>query len=124
MLNNYIKIAWRNLMRDKGFAAINILGLTIGLMAVTAIGLWIQHEYTYDRMYSHTDRLYQVFTSDEFEGEKRAWGGTPAILGPTLQQQQPEVEAMVRIAAMGSGNPLRVGADQFSANGIASDSTF
>ena len=124
MLKNYIKIAWRNLVRDKGFAFINILGLTIGLMAVTAIGLWIQNEYTYDRMYSHTDRLYQVFTSDESEGEKYAWDGTPAILGPTLRQQQPEVEAMVRIAALGSDSPLRVGANQFSASGIASDSTF
>src|SRR3546814_708432 len=113
MISNYIKIAWRNLMRDKGFAFVNIFGLTIGMMAVTAIALWIQHELTFDRSYRHTDRLYQVFTSDEFQGEKHAWGGTAAILGPTLQKQYPEIDAMTRIATIGNGHILRVGNGKF-----------
>ena len=124
MLNNYIKIAWRNLVRDKGFAAINILGLTVGLMAVTAIGLWIQHEFSYDRLYSQSDRLYQVFTSDEFDGGKHAWGGTAAILGPTLQEQHPEIDAMARTAYIGNSHILRVDDDKFMPHGLAADSAF
>lgn len=111
-------------MRDKGFAFVNIFGLTIGMMAVTAIALWIQHELTFDRSYRHTDRLYQVFTSDEFQGEKHAWGGTAAILGPTLQKQYPEIDAMTRIATIGNGHILRVGNGKFMPNGIASDTAF
>ena len=124
MITNYIKIAWRNLVRDKGFAFINIFGLTIGMTAVTAIALWIQYECTYDRSYSQTDRLYQVFTADEFGGEKHAWGGTSAILGPTLQKQYPEIDAMARIATIGNGYLLRAGDDKFMPNGIASDTAF
>lgn len=124
MLQNNFKIAWRNLKRDKGFSIINIIGLTIGLMAATAIALWIQSELTYDRFYSKTDRLYEVFTSDEFQGEKHAWGQTPAILGPTLAAEYPEVEAVVRIANMGNRYVFRVGDNKFTPRGIAPDSSF
>ncbi|PPL02993.1 ABC transporter permease [Parapedobacter indicus] len=124
MLQNNFKIAWRNLKRDKGFSIINIIGLTIGLMAATAIALWIQSELTYDRFYSKTDRLYEVFTSDEFQGGKHAWGQTPAILGPTLAAEYPEVEAVVRIANMGNRYVFRVGDNKFTPRGIAPDSSF
>src|SRR5690606_31209968 len=124
MINNYFRIAWRNLKRDKGFSAINIIGLTIGLMATTAIALWIQSEFTYDRFYSNTDRLYEVFTSDEFQGERHAWGATAAILGPTLAAEYPEVEAVVRIANMGNRYVFRVGDHRFTPRGIAPDSAF
>ena len=124
MIKNYFKIAWRNLKRDKGFSVINIIGLTIGLMAATAIALWIQSELTYDRFYTNTDRLYEVFTSDEFQGERHAWGATAAILGPTLAAEYPEVEAMARIANMGSRYVFRVGDDKFTPRGIAPDSSF
>ncbi|MEC3881466.1 ABC transporter permease [Parapedobacter sp. 10938] len=124
MISNYLRIAWRNLKRDKGFSAINIIGLTIGLMAATAIALWIQSELTYDRFYSNTDRLSEVFTSDEFQGERHAWGATAAILGPTLAAEYPEVETVVRIANMRSRYVLRVGAHKFTPRGIAPDSSF
>src|SRR3546814_19440607 len=109
MISNYIKIAWRNLMRDKGFAFVNIFGLTIGMMAVTAIALWIQHELTFDRSYRHTDRLYQVFTSDEFQGETHACGGTAAILLQLLQKQYTEIDCSRLLAPIGHGQLIRRG---------------
>lgn len=124
MVINYIKIALRNLKRDKGFSYINIVGLTVGLMATIAIGLWIQSEYRYDRFYSHTDRLYEVYTSDTFQNEKHAWGGTAAILGPTLAQEYGEVEAMTRTTSVGSNYVMRVGKNKFTPVGLAPDSTF
>src|SRR3546814_15714261 len=97
MISNYIKIAWRNLMRDKGFAFVNIFGLTIGMKAVTAIALWIQHELTIDRSHRHTDRLYQVFTSDEFQGDKHYSGGQADIPAHHLPQHNQEIHAMTRL---------------------------
>jgi putative ABC transport system permease protein len=58
MLRNYFKVAFRNLYRNKGFSAINIFGLAIGMTSALLILLWIQNQLTYDRWYTKTDRLY------------------------------------------------------------------
>lgn len=101
MIRNYIKIAWRNLGKNRAYSTINIFGLALGMMVSTLIALWIQNEATYDRFYSTTDNLYQVFTADEFDGEKHAWGATPAILGPVLKQEHPEIDEVVRTYRIG-----------------------
>lgn len=122
MIRNYIKIAWRNLWKNRAYSAINIFGLALGMMVSTLIALWIQNEATYDRFYSTTDNLYQVFTADEFEGEKHAWGATPAILGPVLKQEHPEIDEVVRTYRV--GGLLHIGEKRFNAAGIAADSSF
>lgn len=60
MLKNYFRIAWRNLNRNKGFAIINILGLSIGMAVVILIGLWIKDEVSYNRSFKNYDRITQV----------------------------------------------------------------
>ncbi|GAB4017363.1 ABC transporter permease [Spirosoma migulaei] len=92
MILNYLKIAWRNLVREKGYAFINMAGLAIGMAASTLIFLWIQSELTYDRFYSKTDRLFQVYNQDMFSGNRQVWGTTPKPLAPTLKQNYPEIE--------------------------------
>lgn len=122
MIKNYIKIAWRNLWKNRAYSAINIFGLALGMMVSTLIALWIQNEATYDRFYSTTDNLYQVFTADEFDGEKHAWGATPAILGPVLKQEHPEIDEVVR--TRGLNYLLRVEDNRFNTWGLAADSSF
>ncbi|MFD0750979.1 ABC transporter permease [Mucilaginibacter calamicampi] len=60
MIKNYIKIAWRNLLKSKGFSALNITGLAVGMAVALLIGLWVFNEYSYDRFLPNADRLYQV----------------------------------------------------------------
>lgn len=60
MIKNYFRIAWRNLSRSKGFAAINILGLAIGMAVVILIGLWITDEISYNKPFKNYDRIVQV----------------------------------------------------------------
>ena len=70
MFKNYLKIAWRNIMKNKVFSLINIIGLTIGLSASFVIGLMIYHDYTFDTFHQDGDRIYRVvtdFTSPEGE---------------------------------------------------------
>ena len=122
MIQNNLKIAWRTLWKNKVFSGINMLGLALGLSVALIIGLWINNELSYDRFYQHTDRLYKVHTLDSFDGKAHTWGGTPAILGPILKQDHPEIEEMVR-----TGNVehlVGIGKDQFRAAGIAADSSF
>jgi len=96
MLKNYFKIAFRNLLRSKGFSAINISGLAIGMASAILILLWIQNEMSFDRFYKKSDRLYLMHNRDKFSGELWAWGTTPKIMGPTLKTSYPEVEDAVR----------------------------
>jgi len=96
MLKNYFKIAFRNLARSKGFSAINISGLAIGMGSAILILLWIQNEMSFDRFYPKSDRLYMMHNRDKFNGEMWAWASTPKIMGTTLKKDYPEVEDVVR----------------------------
>jgi putative ABC transport system permease protein len=60
MFKNYIKIAWRNLIRNKVYSTINIMGLAIGLAVCMLIVLYVGHEFSYDKFHDKADRLYQV----------------------------------------------------------------
>ena len=60
MLRNYITVAIRNLLRQRGFAAINILGLTIGLTVAALIILYMVHEMGYDRFHENHNRIFRV----------------------------------------------------------------
>jgi putative ABC transport system permease protein len=97
MLKNYFTIAWRNILRSKGYALINIGGLGIGMASAILILLWIQNEVSMDREHPKSDRIYRMYNRDTFSGEPWAWGTTPKIMGPTLQKDYPEVEQAVRI---------------------------
>jgi ABC-type antimicrobial peptide transport system permease subunit len=97
MLKNYFKTALRNLWKRKGFSAINIVGLAIGMASAMLILLWVQNEMSYDRFYKKSDRLYIAYNKDIFDGEVRCWNTTPKILVPTLKKDYPEVEAATRV---------------------------
>jgi len=60
MFKSYFKIGWRNLLRNKGYSLINIGGLAIGMMVAILTGLWIWHEYSYDKYFANYDHLAQV----------------------------------------------------------------
>ncbi|QIP14678.1 FtsX-like permease family protein [Spirosoma aureum] len=96
MIRNYLKVAWRNLIRAKGYASINIAGLAVGMAASSLIFLWIQSELHYDRFYSKTDRLFQVYNRDKFSGTRQVWGTTPKPLAPALKQDYPDIEDVSR----------------------------
>ena len=68
MLKSYIKIAFRNLLRNKGFSMINIGGLAIGMASSILILLWVQNEMSFDRFHKKNDRLYEVFGNVRMDG--------------------------------------------------------
>jgi ABC-type antimicrobial peptide transport system permease subunit len=92
MLRNFFKIAVRNLRRNKTFSTINILGLAIGMASALLIGLWINNELSVDRFYTHTDRIYHMYTRNRVNGTLDANGRTPSPLAAELKASYPEVE--------------------------------
>ncbi|MFD2968211.1 ABC transporter permease [Sphingobacterium bambusae] len=98
MVRNYFKIAWRSLRKNKGFTAINILGLAIGMAAAMLIFLWISSEVNFDRFYPNTDRLYAVGTREPLDNEISVFFSTPKPLAPVIKDEFPEVTNSTRVS--------------------------
>ena len=79
MFKNYLKIAWRNLWKNKGYTLINVGGLALGMAVTLIIGLWIQDELSYNSYFKNKAKIAQVFQSQTFNGET---GTGPAIPRP------------------------------------------
>src|SRR5688572_17318704 len=85
MLKNYFKTAWRNLVRSKGYSAINIGGLAAGMAVALAIGLWVYDELSFNKYYSNYDRIAQVWQHANFNGEISSQTANPAQMGPEIK---------------------------------------
>ncbi|MEO8110885.1 MAG: ABC transporter permease [Ginsengibacter sp.] len=101
MFKNYLKIAWRNLLRKKVFSVINISGLAMGLAIFTLITLYVRDELSYDRFNEHADRIYRVNTDIKINGSEFKDKDTPAPMADVLVKTYPRVEQAVRISGGG-----------------------
>ncbi|MBF8962636.1 ABC transporter permease [Pontibacter sp. FD36] len=101
MLKNYLLIFWRNMTRNKVYAAINIVGLAIGIASCVLIYLYVQHELSYDKAFSKHDRIYRVVNDLIVEDEVEKASVTHAALAPALAADFPEVEASTRMINRG-----------------------
>src|SRR5882724_1669704 len=97
MIRNFLKVAYRNLLRNKGFSAINITGLAVGMASAILIFLWIQNEISYDQFHEKKGRIYEAWNRARFDGKLMCWSTTPKILARTLEHDMPEVERAVRV---------------------------
>ena len=102
MLKNYLKTAWRNVARHKGYSFINILGLAVGLACCLLITLFVKHELSYDRYNQKADRIFRVTEFARFAGQEANIGTVPAPLAAACLQEFPEVEATVRFREQGN----------------------
>ena len=98
MFQNYLKIAFRNLLRHKVFSSINILGLAIGMAACLLIFLFVDHELSFDSFHPNKEQVYRLCEVQTWEGiipQNVALSMYP--MGPTLQEDYPEIEAFTRM---------------------------
>ena len=92
MIRNYFTIAWRNLIRNKAFSGINILGLALGMTCSILILLWVQDERSIDAFHANGSQLYQVYERQEYDGTVEANYFTQGLLADELKQVIPEVQ--------------------------------
>lgn len=102
MIKSYIKIAWRNISRNKISSFINIAGLATGITCVVFILLYVQDELKYDRFINKADKIYQVNIEGNMGGQEFLSGTTPPPAGLALQNNFPEVESYTRMFPAGS----------------------
>lgn len=113
MLKNYLKIAFRSLLRSKAHSLINIFGLGIGITCCLLIVLFVKDEWTFDTFHSSADRIYRVWAREDYgKDEVFFYTTTPFPMGPTLKDNFAEVEYQVRINNIGP--QVRVDENLFS----------
>jgi putative ABC transport system permease protein len=96
MFSNYLKIAWRNLVKNKTFSIINIAGLAIGLSCFILIALYVLDELSFDRYNAKADRIYRVNSDIKFGGTDLKLAVCSDPMGATLKKDYPQVEEFVR----------------------------
>ena len=96
MLKNYCKIAWRNLLRHKGYSFINIAGLAVGITCCLLILLFVQDELSYDRYHEKAKRIYRLTVENQMEGQTFVNALSSAPMVPALLRDYAEIESAVR----------------------------
>jgi len=107
MLKNYIKIALRNLRRNKLYSVLNITGLAIGITCCILILLYVQDELSYDRFHEKADRIYRATTHFVLKDRVMNFASTAHVQGPMFKEEYPEVENYVRFNDYGSRRMIR-----------------
>src|ERR1700712_255773 len=93
MIRNYIKIAFRNLWKNKGFSGINIAGLALGMACSLLIFLWVQDERGTDAFHVNGKNLYYIYERNHLGGKIESWYWTQGPLAEELKKQIPEIKA-------------------------------
>jgi putative ABC transport system permease protein len=102
MLKNYFKTAFRNLSKNKFYTSINIIGLAVGLATCLLIFLYVIDELSYDKYNANTDRIYRVNNEIKFNGNYLDLAQVPAVMGPTMLREMPQVQQYARMSWHGS----------------------
>ncbi|HMO61784.1 MAG TPA: ABC transporter permease [Ferruginibacter sp.] len=109
MIKNYFKIAWRNLIKSKGYSAINIGGLAVGMAVAMLIGLWVYDELSFDRYHKNYDRIAQVMQHANFNGKWQSQMSNPGLMGPELRAKYGSNFKYVVQVSWGGSHLLTVG---------------
>lgn len=98
MIKNYLKIAWRNLTRNKGFSITNLLGLTIGMTCTIFIFLWVRNELTYDKFHTNYKTIYQVVANRDFKNTIFTDKNMVFPLAKALESGYPQIKNAVVVS--------------------------
>ena len=125
MVKNFLKIAWRNLIKNKAFSIINITGLAIGLSCFLLIALYVMDELSFDRFYPNADRIYRINSDIKFGGANLHMPVTSDMMGELLKKDYPQVEQYTRIYTFNGDKLIKKGNDYIDEAKVAHvDSTF
>ena len=97
MYKNYLKVAIRNLLKNKSFTAINILGLALGLMIAILVFLFVKSEFSYEKHYTDYDQIYRTSINGALNGQLMETPASPSALAYSLRSEFPEVITATRI---------------------------
>ncbi len=101
MFGNYFKVAIRNIMNNKLYSLLNIIGLAIGLVGAILILLYCYNELTYDSYHKNSERIMRIASHYNFSGREDRYSASSLIIGPLFKDEYPEVEDYARFSNLG-----------------------
>ena len=122
MIKNYIKTAFRSLMKNKGFTFLNVFGLALGLATCMLIVFYVFDELSYDRYNTKADRIFRVNEDIKFGGSSNSYAIVPAPMAAALKNDFPEIEQVVRFWNKG-GNQVKKGTQNINERAVYTDSS-
>lgn len=124
MFKNYLKVALRNLWKNKGFSAINIIGLSAGLAVCLLIVLYVRDELSYDKENLQAENIYRIDADIFFNGTQFTSAVAPAPMAPTLKKDLPQVIQYTRLKGFGDITIKKDNQQILNHNAVFADSTF
>ncbi|MDB5087034.1 MAG: hypothetical protein JWR09_1028 [Mucilaginibacter sp.] len=117
MIKNYLKIAWRNILKNKASSLINIGGLSVGMAVAMLIGLWIWNEFSFDKYHQNYNSVAQVMQNQTFNGSIRTGKAIPVPLGDELRKNYGANFKYVVMSSWAWSHVLTVGDKKISGEG-------
>lgn len=97
MLRNHLKIAFRNLLKQKAYTLVNALGLAIGVASCVLLGLYVNHELSYDKKFIDSDRIHRIVLERKYPDQTSIIAGVPHSLANVAVQDYPEIQRATTI---------------------------
>ncbi|MEO9483997.1 MAG: ABC transporter permease [Ekhidna sp.] len=126
MLKNYIKVAFRNLLKQPGYTALNVIGLMVGIASSLIILLYIFHETSFDQQHTKGDRIYRLSTEFTEPDNSFKWAEMTPRAAFTIKNENPEVEQAARMQGLSGQGGMQFNfnqVDYFQDNVYSADST-
>jgi len=123
MIKNYLKTAFRTLVKNRSYSAINIAGLAVSLSAAILILLWVWDELSFDRMHSKADRIYQLATTFDITSDN-VWRVGPPPLAVFGKAEVPGIQSACRFSNSNATILKSDGRQKFNETGLIVDSSF
>lgn len=122
MFKNYLKIALRNLQRNKIYSVINIVGLALGLVCAMLIILYVKDEVSYDRFHKNINNIYRIVYTSDLNGQKQKNANSGFFQGPRFTINTPGISAFVRVQP--GTEDIKNGSEVLSQDLLYVDSSF
>ena len=125
MFTNYLRVAFRNLWRHKGFSLLNILGLTVGMAAFFLIFLYVRFELSYDSFHSKANRIYRIVSDVQTPAGLQHFTNPPLPATIGMREQLPEIEKLTRVSIGDNWMVIRDNGEVFETDDVSmADSAF
>lgn len=124
MIKNYIKIAWRNIKRHKGFSLINAGGLSLGMASCLLLLLYVGYHFNFDKQFDSLDRIYIVENNQPGEDKIYTFSATPAPMADAIKTQAPGIEAVSRLCSYTASGLISYKDNGLKKSGVFVDASY
>lgn len=112
MLTNYLKITLRNLLKNKLFTSLNLLGLALGIAVALLLLVFVNDELSFDRYHTKAERIYRALAKVEYDEGTETWATVPNSVGPVMKNEIPGIEAQMRMWEFNYGEKAMINANE------------